>query len=219
MSPSSFEIAKSLREAVKLSAAIAMLFLGATLSCLYWAYSRGAFGATAFEYPVYLEDSSSVNVHFSVTEKGDHDVEIQYSYDASEKVRKVHKDLEQISGKAILRTGGVVLAYATLPVEHERFTNGFGSMILFTRAMEPRTDYDLELEINRLPSTFAGSQGTVRVELDPTYYLIFPQLALLAVWLLLLGLLCTFVSIRWWRVANSTALKNSSATGGHNEAL
>jgi hypothetical protein len=48
----------------------------------------------------------------------------------------------------------------------------------------------------RIPADLAESQGYVKVELDPHYNLIFPQIELLSALLVMLALLCTFPAIR-----------------------
>src|ERR1700730_4380107 len=97
----------SLRESVRFSAAVAVCFFVAALFCLYWAYSRGAFGAALAERSVNLKAGSSVNVPFSVPNKGDHDVEIWYPRSASD---DVSKNLQEIFGEATLGVGDASIA-------------------------------------------------------------------------------------------------------------
>lgn len=184
----------------KLCTCAGLLLFATAVYCRYWTYTRGASGITPVQLPVRLEENVPVSARFSVAEKGDHDVEIEYSSDASD---DVGRDLDKISGKATLTCDGAVLAQAKLPVEHGRFSNGHGAMVLFTVSTKPRDEYVLLLQISRLPPTLARSQASVKVELDPNYYFLFWPIRLLSVLLLLSALLCMFPLIRYgWRMAN-----------------
>lgn len=189
---------KSLREAVKFSAAVAALFLIAALCCLHWAYSRGAFGAAPVEHPVNLKAGSSINVHFSVPNRGDHRIMIWYSRDASD---DVSKNLDGIVGKATLRIGEDLVAQFPLPVYNHSCDGDGCAMVLFIGPTEPRNDYSLLLQVDRIPQSLAESQAAVKVELVSDYYLLFLELELVAALLLLAALSCAFLSARWWRAA------------------
>ena|ERR1700736_4419779 len=195
-------LSKPLREAVVFSGAVAALFLIAGLCCLYWAYNRGAFGAARVEHPVNLKVGSEITVHFLVPSKGDHDVEIWYPRNASD---DVNNDLGRMLGKATLRTGDAPVAEIELPVKHTRSDRDGAAMVVFTGPMEPRNDYSLSLQIDRIPPGLARSQAEVKVELDPLYYSIFLQVELEAAALLLLALSCVVLSVRWWRAATRAA--------------
>jgi hypothetical protein len=56
----------------------AALFWVAAIFLCYWFYSRGGFSPKTVEFPVRLQDGTVVSLPFSVRERGDHDVEIQY---------------------------------------------------------------------------------------------------------------------------------------------
>ena|ERR1039457_4308263 len=189
---------KSLREAVKFSAAIAILFLITAWYCLHWAYGRGAFGTTPVERPVNLKAGSSVDVHFSVPNRGDRDVEIWYPLNASD---DVDKDLRGISGKAALRIGENLVAQFPLPVDHSRSYQDGRAMVLFTGPMESRNDYSLLLQIDHIPQSLVESQATVKVKLVSDYYFLFLELELVGGLSLLAAFLCAFLSVRWWRAA------------------
>ena len=189
---------KSLREAAKFSAAVAALFLIAALYCLHWLHSRGAFGNGTVECPIHLESGSSITVHFSVPYRGDHDIEIWYPRNAS---GDVEKDVRQIFGKMTLRTDGSLVEQKVLPVDHGRSDRGGSAMVLSTGPMEPRNDYSLSLEIDRIPPDLARSQGVVRTELEHLYPLIFWQVEFACMCFLLISLFCLFLSVRWWRSA------------------
>ena len=198
MSCSNSKVLDSLREAVKFSAAVAALFLIVALCCLHWLYSRGAFGTAPDEHLVNLKAGSSINVPLSVANRGDHDVEIGYSRNASD---DVSQDLTRIFGKATLRSGGFLVAQVELPVLHTRSDRDGSAMVLFTGPMEPRNHYELSLQIDRIPPDLARSQAVVKTELEHLYPLIFMQVELEMVGLLLIASLCLFLSIRWSRAA------------------
>lgn len=195
---------KSLREAVKFSAGIAALFLTASFGCLHWAYSRGAFGAATVECPIRLENGSSINVHFSVPNRGDHDIEIWYPRNASD---DVGKDVRQIFGAATLRIGDAPVAQFPLPVDHGRSYRDGSAMVLFSGPMNPRNDYILVLRVDSIPSDLAGSQAIVRVPLVADYHLLFLELEGTGVLMLLAGVFCAFLSVRWWRSVSVLAIK------------
>jgi hypothetical protein len=100
-------------KSVKLSTTVAFLLFATALYSWHWAQSRGAFGAVPVEAPIRLEEGASTKVPFSVVERGNHDVEIQYPSDASE---DVDKGLYGISGKANLTSSGAGVVQARLPV-------------------------------------------------------------------------------------------------------
>jgi hypothetical protein len=160
---------------------IAVVLFLVTTYCAHWLWSRGAFNRAAFERPIQLSSKSSIVVPFSPVQAGDHDVAIQYSPDvASARARDIDREFEAISGKAILRGNGVVMSSATLPVTHYRSSYRADAMILFTEAMQPRTDYALELQLNHVPPSLTGAFGTLRVTLHSNYYYFFPLVGLVA---------------------------------------
>jgi hypothetical protein len=178
---------------VKSWTVVALLLFASALYCLYWMQSRGAFSRAPIKIPIQLTEGASASVRFVGVEKGDHYVEIEYPADASKDVRY---DLERIVGNVSLSSHGMVVARAILPMRHGTYANGRHAMILFTVPTKPRTEYVLSLEITRIPADLAGSQGDVKVELDPHYNLIFPQTELLGVLLVVLGLFCLVPGIR-----------------------
>jgi hypothetical protein len=190
----------SLRESVRFSAAVAAGFFVAALFCLYWAYSRGAFGNTTEEHLVNLKAGSSINVPLSVANRGDHNVEIRYSRNASD---DVSKGLVEIFGKATLRSGGSVVAEVALPVDQTTSDPDGSAMILFTLPMNPQNHYELSLQVDRIPLELERSQAVVRTELDRLYPLIFLQVEVAIIVLLLMAMLSIFFSIRWWRAVHA----------------
>jgi hypothetical protein len=56
----------------------ALLLFASALYCFYWVQSRGGFGRSPIEIPVRLEEGRSLSVAFSVRERGEHYVELQY---------------------------------------------------------------------------------------------------------------------------------------------
>lgn len=196
--------AQSLREAVKLSGAMAALFFIASFGCWYWAYSRGAFGIGPDEHLVNLRPGTTIDVRLSIRNRADHDVEISYSRDVADD----GKHLWDIEGKATLRYGHCVIAQAKLPVDHSRSTRDDVAMVLFTVAAQPRNDYVLSLEIEQIPPELARSPAIIRTEIEHLYYLIFWQTELAALGLLLIASLCVFLSIRW----RATVKGNSDIT-------
>lgn len=205
-----------MREAVKFSTVVAVLFLIAAWYCLQWAYSRGAFGRVPVEHPVNLKAGSSSAVQFSVPYRGDRDIEIWYPRNAS---GNVCKDLDGILGKATLTLRGkedvpgifgegplhrppeTAVAQFPLPVYHHSSDRDGCAMVLFTGPMEPRNDYNLLLQVDGIPQSLAESQAVVKVKLVSDYYLFFWQVKLLGALLLLAALSCAFLSVRWWRAA------------------
>lgn len=191
--------AKRLREAVKFSAVLAALFLIAACYCLHWAYSRGAFEAASVKHPVNLKAGSSIQLHFSVPKRGDHELKIWYSRNASD---DVGKDLDKIFGKATLRVGNALVEEVPLPVSHQASTRDGSAMVLSTGPMDPRNDYSLLLQIDGIPPSLSQSQAMVKVELAPYYHLLFLELEVMAALSFLAALSCTFLSVRWWRATS-----------------
>jgi len=148
---------------VKLSTTLAVLLLALSGYGLYWEQTRGAFRHKRAGTPINISVGALLKVPFSVAEKGDHDVEIQYASDASE---DVGKDLQEVTGRATLTSSGALLAQANLPVLNERFAKGNARMVLFTLPMEPRKDYVLSLAVDQVPENLSGSQAKVVVELQ-----------------------------------------------------
>jgi hypothetical protein len=56
---------------------------------------------------------------------------------------------------------------------HGRSDRDGSAMVLFTGPTEPRNDYSLSLEIDRIPPDLAQSQAVVKVGLVSDYYLFF----------------------------------------------
>jgi hypothetical protein len=74
-------------------------------------------------------------------------------------------------------------------------------MVLFAGPMEPRNDYSLLLQVDRIPQSLAESQATVKVvELVSDDHLLL-ELELVGALLLLAALSCAFLSVRWSRAA------------------
>ena len=189
---------RSLREAIKFSSAVAALFLIAALFCLYWLYNNGAFGSAPVEHPVDLKAGPSINVHFSVPYRGGRDIEIWYPRHASD---DVNEEVRQIFGEMTLRTDGSLIEQKVLPVDHFRSDRDGFAMVIFTGPMEPRNDYSLLLQVDRIPQSLANSQARVKVEITFDYYSIFLQLELVVTLLLLATASCAFLSVRWWRAS------------------
>ncbi len=175
-----------LSKSLKVSAVKAILLLTAAGYSWYWAQSHGAFYAKILEVPIRLEGGSSVNVPFSVAERGDHDIAIQYSPHASD---DVGKDFDEFSGTATLTSDGAVLVRAELPVAHQRSSKNSVGMVLFSSGMEPSKHYALLLQINRVPPNLTSSPAMMKVELDPNYYFIFWEVKLLGLLLILAGVI------------------------------
>jgi len=198
---------------MKLPTALGILLLVASAYCWYWLYSRGAYGAAPLEIPIQLKAGASVTTRFSVRERGDHEIIIQYPM-------KVHswlsRDVTEFSGKARL-TSGTSVVEANLPVHHLISYDDKHGMILFTIPTKPLKEYVLSLQIDRIPPTLAqsDSQASVRVALDNNYYLIFGPIETFALVLLALALLCIFPAIRRqaWRLRRRFLMMVVASTG------
>jgi hypothetical protein len=187
---------KSVREAVKLSGGLAALFLVGALYCIHWLSSHGAFGKTTVDYPINLQNGSSIIVHFSVPYRADYDIGIWYKRNASD---DGEKNVRQIVGRMTLRTDGSLVEQKALPVDHGRSDRDGSAMVLFTGPMEPRNDYSLSLEVDRVPPALVRSQGVVRIELEHLYPLIFWQVEFAVLCSVLISLFCLLMSVRWRR--------------------
>src|SRR5579884_3855628 len=186
---------------------IGILLLAGAAYCWQWLYSRGAFSRAPIEIPIHLTEGASVPTRF-VGAENDHHIEIECPADASNHVRR---NLERITGNASLSSGGVVLAHATLPVRHGTYANGRHAIILFTVPTKPRAEYELFLDMTEIPADLATSQGRLKVELDPHYNLIFPQIEFIGVLLVVLALFCLLPAIR--RQAQRLSSKKVRARG------
>ncbi len=172
---------------------IGILLVVASAYCWYWLHSRGAFNQNPIEIPIHVTEDAPATVSFVGTERGDHYVELEYPADASNDVRH---DLERITGNASLSSHGVVLAQVVLPVKHGTYANGRHAIILFTVPTKPRDEYQLSLNLAQIPAGLLTPQGHVKVEADPHYNLIFPQIEVLSVLLIVLALFCFLPGIR-----------------------
>src|SRR6266566_897331 len=169
--------------------AIGILLLICSSYCWYWLHNHGGFGAAPTEIPVRLEEDSSVSVPFSVRERGEHYVELQYP---KSRGSAIHTQLDAIAGKATLTCDGRLIAHVNLPVGHQ----SSDSMVLFELPLEPHRDYRLALEVAHLPDALKETRPTIKVWTDPHYNLIFPQIGLLGVLLGVLAPFCLFSGIR-----------------------
>lgn len=184
---------KGRNQSSKLCISLGLLLLAAAAYTLYWVQSRGAFGTSPIEIPVHLDEHSSLSVSFSVFEKGDHYIEMQYPRAATYDVRR---QLDAITGKATVTSRGGRVAEANLPVGRQTGNQRFGAMVLFALAMEPHKDYRFLLEVAHLPPALKQARPTIKVYMDPHYNLIFPQIELLGVLLVVVALLCLLSGIR-----------------------
>jgi hypothetical protein len=194
---------RSIREAVKFAAAMAAVFLIAALCAIQWLHHRGAFGTARDEHPVNLKPGSAIQVPLSVSSSADHDVAIWYSRTLSD---NLERKLDGILGKATLRSGENIIAQAELPVDHTLSDQDGAAIVLFTVMMEPKNNYTLSLQVDRIPPDLTRSTAVIKTELEHLYPLIFWQVEFAATLFLSIALFCMFLLIRWWRAA---------AAGGH----
>jgi hypothetical protein len=184
-----------MRRYVKSWTALALLLFAGAVYCFSWLYTRGAFGRSPIEIPVRLEEGRSLSVTFSVRERGEHYVELQYP---KARAHDIDRELNAVAGKATLTSDGRPVARVNLPVGHP----GIYSPVLFALPMEPHRDYRLSLEFAHVPPALKDVQPVIKVWMDPHYNLIFPQLELLGALLVVLTLFCLLPGIRHqaWRL-------------------
>lgn len=191
---------KLLREASQFSAGLAALFFTGALCCLYWSYSRGAFGNASVMQALNLAPASAIEAQFSVPYKGDHDLLIWYSRTQS---MTQCDDLNAISGKAVLRIGDAVVTELALPVRHHRFEADGCAMILWAGPMEPEVRYSLLIETDRIPESLAKLQANLKIDPVADYSFLFLSLELLGTVLFLAASNCAIFAIRWRRAAKA----------------
>jgi hypothetical protein len=179
---------------------MAALFLTGALCCLYWSYSRGAFGNASVMQALNLAPASAIEAQFSVPYKGDHDLLIWYSGTQS---TIQCDDLDAIIGKAVLRVGDALIIELTLPVRHHRFEADGCAMVLWTGPMEPKVRYSLVIETDRMPESLAKLQANLKIDPVADYSFLFLSLELFGAVLFLAALSCAIFSVRWRRAAKA----------------
>lgn len=188
---------RSLKEAIWFSLSIAVLFLAGALSCVGWAYSRGAYGPAFVAYPANLSPGSSTTARFSVPYKGDYELQIWYF---RKQTALTCDELDGIVGKATLLKGNGIVEELSLPVRHHVGDKDGCAMILLTAPMEPAIEYSFVFQIERMPEKFARVQATVKAEHPAEYNYLFLLLEGVAAVLVLGSLVCTLFAVRWWRI-------------------
>jgi hypothetical protein len=179
---------------VKRLATIAVLLFAAALYCWHWNYGRGAFWAKPVGIPIRIGGESSIKIPFSVSERGHHDVELQYLNEASD---DLERDLYGLTGRATLLSGGTVLLETDLPVYHRRYDGHSIALVLFSFETEPAKQYTLLLKINRIPPGLERAQATVKIEIDPHYYVLFGIVLLVSLLMTIAGVLYAIRLIRF----------------------
>ena len=183
-----------MRRSVKSSTASALLLFAGALYSFYWVQSRGAFDPKVIQIPIRLTEGASIEIPFSVAERGAHYLEVKYPMSAS---ANPFKDLNRITGQAQLRSNGDFLLETKLPVYHLT-SNGYSdAMVVFTFEGKPYKKYTVFLRFDQLPSALKDAEATLQVEIDHHQYKLFGVVLILSLVLATAGVIYSIPMIRW----------------------
>jgi hypothetical protein len=179
-------------KSTKLRATIAILFGAIAIFLCGWIYSRGGFSFKPLTFPIRLQQDSSVTVSFSVSERGRHEIEIQYPKDASD---NLSKEFNALAGTVTLSSRGTIMTRTELRGTHQRWDSDSAAIVLLAFESEPGRQYVVSLQTVRVPPNLNNAPAIIRIELDPTQYKVFIFSFVFAILSFLIAVVCAILLI------------------------